>query len=64
MTMGEKGVWSCEKQGDLNGVYYTYSIKIGTRTNEAVDLYARTTGVNGNRGMVVDLSAHWSSLSP
>ncbi len=57
MTMGEKGVWSCEKQGDLNGVYYTYSIKIGTRTNEAVDLYARTTGVNGNRGMVVDLSA-------
>ncbi len=57
MTMGEKGVWSCEKQGDLNGVYYTYSIKIGTRTNEAVDLYARTTGVNGNRGMVVDLRA-------
>lgn len=57
MTMGEKGVWSCERQGDLNGVYYTYSIKIGTRTNEAVDLYARTTGVNGNRGMVVDLRA-------
>ncbi len=38
-------------------MYYTYSIKIGTRTNEAVDLYARTTGVNGNRGMVVDLRA-------
>lgn len=55
--MGEKGVWSCEKQGDLNGVYYTYSIKIGNKTNEAVDLYARTTGVNGDRGMVVDLSA-------
>lgn len=57
MTMGDKGVWSCEKQGDLNGVYYTYSIKIGNKTNEAVDLYARTAGVNGNRGMVVDLSA-------
>ncbi|MDE7202740.1 MAG: type I pullulanase [Lachnospiraceae bacterium] len=57
MTLGDKGVWSCEKQGDLNGVYYTYSIKIGNKTNEAVDLYARTTGVNGNRGMVVDLSA-------
>ena len=57
MTLGEKGVWSCEKQGDLNGVYYTYSIKIGNKTNEAVDLYARTTGVNGDRGMVVDLSA-------
>lgn len=57
MTMGDKGVWSCEKQGDLNGVYYTYSVKNGTKTSEAVDLYARTTGVNGNRGMVVDLKA-------
>ena len=57
MTSGEKGTWSCEKQGDLNGVYYTYSIKIGNKTNEAVDLYARTTGVNGDRGMVVDLAA-------
>ena len=56
MTLSDKGVWSCEKQGDLNGVYYTYSIKIGNKTNEAVDLYARTTGVNGDRGMVVDLS--------
>lgn len=57
MTLGDKGVWFCEKQGDLNGIYYTYSIKNGNKTNEAVDLYARTTGVNGNRGMVVDLSA-------
>lgn len=57
MTAGEKGTWFCEKQGDLNGVYYTYSIKIGNKTNEAVDLYARTTGVNGDRGMVVDLAA-------
>lgn len=57
MTAGDKGVWSCEKQGDLNGVYYTYSIKIGNKTNETVDLYARTTGVNGNRGMVIDLSS-------
>ncbi|MDE7477264.1 MAG: type I pullulanase [Lachnospiraceae bacterium] len=57
MTLGDKGVWSCEKQGDLNGVYYTYSIKIGNKTNETVDLYARATGVNGDRGMVVDLSA-------
>lgn len=57
MTLGEKGVWFCEKQGDLNGVYYTYTVRIGSRINETVDLYARTTGVNGNRGMVVDLNA-------
>lgn len=57
MTAGERGTWTCEKQGDLNGVYYTYSVTIGNKTNETVDLYARTTGVNGDRGMVVDLEA-------
>lgn len=57
MTAGEKGTWFCEKTGDLNGTYYTYSIKTNNKVNEAVDLYARTTGVNGNRGMVVDLES-------
>ncbi len=57
MQADEKGTWTCEKQGDLNGVYYTYSIKNGDTVNEAVDLYARTAGVNGNRGMVIDLDA-------
>lgn len=57
MTAQDKGVWFCEKQGDLNGVYYTYSVTIGNKTNETVDIYARTTGVNGNRGMVIDLDS-------
>lgn len=57
MTSGDKGVWFCEKQGDLNGVYYTYSVRIGNRTNETADPYARAAGVNGDRGMVVDLDA-------
>ena len=25
MTLGDKGVWTAEEAGDLNGVYYTYS---------------------------------------
>ncbi len=57
MQADVKGTWVCEKQGDLNGVYYTYSVKIGNKVNETVDLYARSTGVNGNRGMVLDLDA-------
>lgn len=57
MTKGDKGVWEATVEGDLNGVYYTYQFVHGTETTEAVDLYARTTGVNGKRGMIVDLEA-------
>lgn len=57
MTLGEKGVWSAVVDGDLNGVYYTYTFKINGASNEAVDLYARAGGVNGDRGMVINLDA-------
>ena len=57
MTPDVKGTWVYEKEGDLNGVYYTYSVTVDGKVNEAVDPYARTTGVNGNRGMVIDLDA-------
>lgn len=56
MEKGEAGVWSVKVDGDLNKVYYTYSFTNAGETKEAVDLYARTTGVNGKRGMVIDLS--------
>ena len=57
MKKGIKGVWYAEKSGDLNGIYYTYSITIGGETAEACDPYARTTGVNGNRAMVINLDS-------
>lgn len=57
MNKAEKGVWSYTESGDLNGTYYTYSVTVSGKTNEAVDLYARTTGMNGDRGMVIDLDA-------
>ena len=57
MTADVKGTWVCEKTGDLNGVYYTYSVQIGNKVNEVVDLYARSAGVNGNRGEILDLQA-------
>lgn len=59
MTLGDKGVWSVEKSGDLNGKYYTYTATFpdGKESKDIVDPYARTVGVNGDRGMVIDLKA-------
>ncbi len=55
MTKGDKGVWShTEKCG--HGTYYTYTVTTSVGTQEAVDPYAKAAGVNGKRGMVVDLS--------
>ena len=50
-----RGTWVAEKKGDLNGVYYTYCVQISGNIVEACDPYARTTGVNGQRAMVIDL---------
>lgn len=57
MTSDVKGTWIYEKSGDLKNVYYTYSVTVGNTTNEAVDPYAKAAGVNGKRGMVIDLEA-------
>ena len=55
MNADVNGTWFIEKSGDLNGIYYTYSVTVAGNTTEACDPYARTTGVNGNRAMVIDL---------
>ena len=57
MTADVNGTWVATVEGDLNGTYYTYSVTRKGETVEAVDPYARTTGVNGNRGMVIDLDS-------
>ena len=55
MVKGEKGVWShTELCG--HGTYYTYTVTTSVGTQEAVDPYAKAAGLNGNRGMVVDLA--------
>ena len=55
MTADVNGTWVVTKEGDLNGVYYTYLVDVDGKVNEACDPYARTTGVNGQRAMVIDL---------
>ena len=57
MTAIEKGVWEIVVPGNLDKVYYTYSVTVNSVTNEAVDPYARAVGVNGKRAMVVNLDA-------
>ena len=57
MTADECGTWVAEAEGDLNGVYYTYLVMVDGKMTEACDPYARTTGVNGDRAMIIDLSS-------
>lgn len=52
-----QGTWIAEKEGDLNGIYYTYLVMVNGQITEACDPYARTTGVNGNRAMIIDLGS-------
>ncbi|MBD5545129.1 MAG: type I pullulanase [Lachnospiraceae bacterium] len=55
MEPDEKGTWYIQLSGDLSGVYYTYSVTVLGEEREAVDPYARACGINGKRGMVIDL---------
>ena len=57
MTAAEKGTWTAEKAGNLNGIYYTFLVDVNGKIAEACDPYARTTGVNGIRAMVLDLAS-------
>lgn len=56
MVLGEKGVFSAVVSQDLDGVYYTYTVTNAKGTNEVVDPYAKSAGVNGRRGMVVNFT--------
>ncbi|MCB9498692.1 MAG: type I pullulanase [Bacillales bacterium] len=56
MTKSVKGTWYYESTENLHGTYYTYSVTNGNSTNEVVDPYAKSCGLNGERGLVVDFS--------
>ena len=56
MKKSRKGVWEKVANGDLEGVYYTYEISYDDVPVETIDIYARSAGVNGIMGMVIDTS--------
>ena len=49
------GTWVIEVPDNLNGTYYTFDVTVRRKRVEACDPYARSTGVNGQRSMVIDL---------
>lgn len=60
------GVWQTTVKHDLKNKYYTFQImQDGKWLLEAPDIYAKAVGVNGHRGMVVDMHgtdpAGWKS---
>ena len=57
MSKSDKGTWTITIQENLNGVYYTYLTDVRGVVEESCDPYARTTGVNGKRAMVVNLES-------
>ena len=57
MTKDVNGTWLVTVGGDLNGIYYTYSVNVDGDTVETNDPYSVTTGVNGKRSMVIDLDS-------
>ena len=56
MTKDVKGTWVHTINSNMHNTYYNYVVTNGTNTNEVVDPYAKATGVNGLRGLVVDFS--------
>ncbi len=58
MDRKEQGVYEIDIWDDLDGVYYTYVVTNATyQEKEVVDPYAKSTGVNGARGMVVNFNS-------
>lgn len=57
MERAKKGIWNRRIEGDLSGIYYTYTVLANGTSEETADIYARACGVNGRRSMVIDLDA-------
>jgi len=54
MNKSTKGTWFYEVNQNLHGKYYTFTVTNGSRSSEVIDPYAKSAGVNGVRGMIVD----------
>lgn len=57
MNKSINGTWSFTVPGDWLGHFYTFQATIGGKQmEEVVDPYAKAVGVNGERGMIIDLA--------
>ena len=58
LTKSNAGTWKTILHGNFKNIYYTFQTYIdGKWQLECPDMYAKAVGVNGKRGMIVDLAA-------
>jgi pullulanase len=58
MVKGVKGTWAAVINKDIKNKYYSFQVMQDDKwLLESPDIYAKAVGVNGNRGMVVDLAS-------
>ncbi len=56
MKTGKNGTWVAEAAGNREGIYYTIRVLIdNTWSDEVTDPYTKAVGVNGKRGLVLNL---------
>jgi pullulanase len=51
----DQDVWRAEINGDIKNCFYVYAVTRKGKTQFAVDPYAKAGGVNGFRGMIIDM---------
>ena len=57
MTKSANGIWQAVVHRDLKNQYYTFQTEMGSKSLlESPDIYARAVGVNGKRGMIVNMA--------
>lgn len=57
LTKSNNGTWSISITKDLKNLYYTFQVLQEDKwLLESPDIYAKAVGLNGKRGMIVDLS--------
>lgn len=58
MRVAEDGLWRTMVDGDLNGQFYTFDVKVdGIWLGDTPGVWAKAVGVNGNRAAVIDMDA-------
>ena len=57
MKADVNGTWVGKIDGDWNGKFYVYQVTIDGQKVDACDPYAKATGINGDRAMIIDLDS-------
>ena len=65
VTKSTGGTWQTTVSKDIKNLYYTFQVKQDNKwLDESADIYAKAVGINGKRGMVVNLAetapANWA----